>query len=332
MYLKVNPKQINNKKIFITGGTGTFGSTLVKVLLDNFNPKEIIIFSRDEMKQWFMQEKYMSKYKILSFIIGDIRDEKSIIDASKGSDVIIHAAATKIVPTAEINPEECIKTNVLGSMNVISAAKQNNIKKVIALSTDKASSPINLYGATKLCADKMFVAAGSNKKVNTIFSVVRYGNVMGSRGSLIPFFKSQKKYLPITDQRMTRFMLSIEQAVNFVLFILSEMKGGEIFVRKCPSCKMTDVAKTINPKLKIKIIGIRPGEKIHEQMIGIDESQNTYEFKNYFSILPHSNTKNHNLFNIKYGKRVKNNFIYSSDANKDWLNTKKLINLIESIK
>ncbi len=314
----------NNKNILITGGTGSFGSILVNHLLNRAKPKNIIIYSRDEMKQWNMNEKYKKNNK-LKFIIGDVRDNERVdtVFANNKLDYVIHAAATKIVPTAEINPEECIKTNIFGAMNIIRASINNGVKKVVALSTDKASSPINLYGASKLCSDKLFSSQINNTN-KTIFSVVRYGNVLGSRGSVIPFFLSLKnqKYLPLTHKDMTRFFLTLNHAVDFVSFAFKNMKGGEIFVKKLGSIKIIDLAKIINPKSKIKLIGIREGEKIHEQMIGKDDSEFTVEFKSHYEILPNLSVKKQKIKNG--GKSVPKNFYYGSD------NTEKIdINYIK---
>ena len=315
----------NQSVIFVTGGTGSFGQQFIKSTLAKYNPKKIIIYPRDEMKQWNMAEK-LKKYKSkLEFIIGDIRDMQRLDMATKGVDYIIHSAATKIVPTAEDNPFECIKTNVIGSMNVLNCAVSNNVKKLVALSTDKASSPINLYGASKLCADKLFVS-GNYLKIGqkTKLSVVRYGNVMGSRGSVIPFFLklSKKDKVPITDINMTRFMISLKDAIDLVWFAFQDMSGGEIYVKKIPSMGITEIAKAINEKSKFKIIGIRPGEKIHEQMIGPDDSNSTYEYKTYYKIFPNSSKLTKQI--VKKGKKVKQGFQYSSDANKEWMTIKDL--------
>ena len=315
----------NQSVIFITGGTGSFGQEFIKSTLVKYNPKKIVIYSRDEMKQWNMAEQ-LKKYKSkLEFIIGDIRDMQRLDMATKGVDFIVHSAATKIVPTAEDNPFECIKTNVIGSMNVLNCAVSNNIKKLVALSTDKASSPINLYGASKLCADKLFVS-GNYLKIGqkTKLSVVRYGNVMGSRGSVIPFFLklSKKDKVPITDINMTRFMISLKEAIDLVWFAFQDMSGGEIYVKKIPSMKVTEIAKAINEKSKFKIIGIRPGEKIHEQMIGSDDSSSTYEYKSFYKIFPNSSKLTKKI--VKKGKKVKESFQYSSNTNKEWMTTKDL--------
>ncbi len=314
-----------NKIIVITGGTGSFGNVAIPLFL-KLKFKEIRIISRDEMKQWNMSLIYQ-KYKNIKFFIGDIRDVSSLDRVFKNADYVVHAAATKIVPTAEYNPKECILTNINGAINVIDSATRNKVKKVIALSTDKASNPINLYGASKLCSDKLFISANySNNHNKTIFSVVRYGNVMGSRGSVIPFFLNQKQkgYFTVTDKKMTRFMIDLNKAVKMVINVFKISQGGEIFVSKIPSMKIIDIAKTISEKNKIKIIGIRPGEKIHEQMIGIEDAPYTYEYKDYFKILPAIYDIYKNKKFIKKGKKVKNNFIYSSNENKKWMSKKEL--------
>lgn len=316
---------LNNKVITITGGTGSFGNASIPILLKKIKPKEIRIFSRDEMKQWDMSLKF-KKIKKLSFIIGDVRDKESLNKVFRDTDFVIHAAATKIVPTAEYNPSECIKTNINGAINVIEAAINNNVKKVVALSTDKACNPINLYGATKLCSDKLFVTSNFlSKKQITKFSVVRYGNVMGSRGSVIPFFLSNinEDFFTITDLEMTRFMIDLNTAVKTVIFALKDSIGGEIFVTKIPSMKVLDIAKTIAMK-KIQIIGIRPGEKLHEQMISVEDSRYTYEYKNYYKILPAIFDTYKNKKYIKNGKKVSQNFEYSSNTNTKWLTRKDL--------
>jgi UDP-N-acetylglucosamine 4,6-dehydratase len=304
--------QFKNKKVLITGGTGSFGSTFVKYLLKYTSPKQILIYSRDEMKQWMLKEE-LKRFNKINYIIGDIRDAEKTHNVFRGIDYVVHAAATKIVPTAERNPEECIKTNVLGGMNVINASIANKVKKVVALSTDKASSPINLYGASKLCSDKLFTSQVNNN-VNTTFSVVRYGNVLGSRGSIIPFFLSlkDKSELPITHPEMTRFFLTLEDAVEFVSFAFQNMTGGEIFVKKLNAIKITTLARLINPLARHKIVGIREGEKIHEQMIGVDDSMFTVEFKNHYEILPNFEIKKLKI--KKKAKKVKPNFLYSSST------------------
>ena len=316
----------NNRVITITGGTGSFGKKFINSLVGKNKFKELRIFSRDEMKQWYLQEKY-SKYKNLKFIIGDVRDKFSLDRVIKGSDYVIHAAATKIVPTAENNPVECIKTNINGAINVIESCINHKIKKVIALSTDKACNPINLYGATKLCSDKLFVSSNFlENNDNTKFAVVRYGNVMGSRGSVIPFFINQMKTgkFTLTDKRMTRFMISLEEAVDLVKLALKDTNGGEIYISKIPSMKVLDIAKTIQSKNKIEYIGIRPGEKLHEVMISKEDSIYTYEYKKYFKILPALNNTYKNKNFIKNGKKVIEGFEYSSEKNHDWMTSKYL--------
>tara|TARA_B100000963_G_scaffold274789_1_gene243020 strand:- start:17161 stop:18159 length:999 start_codon:yes stop_codon:yes gene_type:complete len=325
---------IKNSTIFITGGTGSFGKTFIPMTLKTFNPKLIIIYSRDEMKQWTLAQKFQNDSRV-KFIIGDVRDKDRLSRCLDGVDYVVHAAATKIVPTAEYNPFECVKTNISGAMNVIDACIDKKIKKVVALSTDKASNPINLYGATKLASDKLFVAANSyNNLNNTKFSVVRYGNVMGSRGSVIPFFISQipNGELTITDERMTRFMISLEEGVKLVWHAFDDMLGGEIYVKKIPSMNIIDIAQAIAPKARHKIIGIRPGEKIHEQMIGSEDAPYTYEYENHYKILPAIHNWSKDKKRIKDGKLVSDDFTYSSDNNKDWMSINQLVNWIESKK
>ncbi|PPR41490.1 MAG: UDP-N-acetylglucosamine 4,6-dehydratase (inverting) [Alphaproteobacteria bacterium MarineAlpha5_Bin12] len=325
---------LNNSNILITGGTGSFGNQFVNMTLKKFNPKKIIIYSRDEMKQWEMSIRY-EKQKKVKFIIGDVRDKERLLRALDGVDYVVHAAATKIVPTAEYNPFECVKTNIIGAMNVINACTESKIKKVVALSTDKACNPINLYGASKLASDKLFVAGNSNENTHkTIFSVVRYGNVMGSRGSVIPYFleKANTGTLPITDKRMTRFMISLEEGINLVWKAFNDMKGGEIYVKKIPSMTIVDIAKAVSPKAKHKIIGVRPGEKIHEQMIGSEDAPHTYEYKEYYKILPAIHGWSNQSFRIKNGKKVANNFVYSSDNNPNIMTIKQLSSWISKYK
>jgi len=315
-----------NSTIFITGGTGSFGNAFVKLTLKKYNPKKIIIYSRDEMKQWEMKNIYNSENR-LNFIIGDVRDYISLSKAMRGSDYVVHAAATKIVPIAEYNPFECIKTNINGAMNVINASIENNINKVVGLSTDKASNPINLYGATKLAADKLFIAGNDFfKKNSTMFSIVRYGNVMGSRGSIIPLFikQSKSRNITITDIKMTRFMISLKDAVNAVWTTFDDMKGGEIYINKIPSMKIIDIAKSVSKSSKIQIIGIRPGEKIHEQMISLEDAPHTYEYKNYYKILPSLHNLSNDIKRIKNGKKVSKNFCYNSLNNKSWMKPEEL--------
>lgn len=282
---------MNGKTILITGGTGSFGKKFVETVLKKFNPKKIIIYSRDELKQFEMQNdpRFRKEGVLMRYFIGDVRDGKRLIRATEGVDIVIHAAALKQVPAAEYNPFEAVKTNIIGGQNVIDACFESGVKKVVALSTDKAAAPINLYGATKLTSDKLFIAANNYRGTHDIkFSVVRYGNVMGSRGSVVPFFLEKKKsgVLPVTDQRMTRFNITLQEGVDFVLACLEKMWGGELFVPKIPSFKVTDLASAIDPKCKIDIVGIRPGEKIHEEMITEADALNTIEFENYFVILP----------------------------------------------
>ena len=270
---------LNGKSILITGGTGSFGKKFTQIVLDKYKPKKLIIFSRDELKQFEMAQRWsIKKHPCLRYSLGDVRDKERLFRAFYGVDYVIHAAALKQVPAAEYNPAEAIKTNIMGAMNVIDAALQNNVKKVIALSTDKACNPINLYGATKLCSDKLFIAANVYSGIgkDTTFTIVRYGNVLGSRGSVVPFFKERSKtgVLPITDPRMTRFWITLDQGVHFVLKVLELAKGGELFIPKIPSMKITDLAKAIAPECKQEAVGIRPGEKVHESLIGEDEGRN----------------------------------------------------------
>ncbi|KPQ15238.1 MAG: UDP-GlcNAc C6-dehydratase/C4-reductase PseB [Rhodobacteraceae bacterium HLUCCO18] len=315
-----------NSRILITGGTGSFGSAFVPAALERLNPAKLIILSRDEMKQWEMARKFEGDTR-LRFFIGDVRDRERLYRALDGVDYVVHAAATKIVPTAEYNPFECIKTNVIGAMNLIDACIDKGVKRVVALSTDKASSPVNLYGASKLASDKLFVAGNSYAgEHDTRFSVVRYGNVMGSRGSVIPFFMSirDKGVLPITDKRMTRFMISLEQGVELVFHALSDMIGGEIYVKKIPSMRVTDIARVIAPDAQQEIVGIRPGEKIHEQMIGVEDAPYTYEYEEHFKVLPAIHNWSADPIRIKDGVKVAEDFCYSSDANTDWMSHDQL--------
>jgi len=325
---------LTNSSILITGGTGSFGHAFVEMTLEKYNPKKIVILSRDEIKQWEMQKKYKNHPEI-RFFIGDVRDKDRLYRALDGIDYVVHAAATKIVPTAEYNPFECIKTNINGAMNLIDACIDHNIKKVVALSTDKASRPVSLYGATKLASDKMFVASNAySGEHKTQFSVVRYGNVMGSRGSVIPFFIQEKKkgILPITDNRMTRFMITLEEGVELVWKAFNDMCGGEIYVKKIPSMKVTDLATTIDSDAVQKVVGIRPGEKLHEEMIGKDDSNYTYEYDNYYKILPAINNWSSSKKLIKDGKPVESGFSYTSDNNKDWMSIETLHEWINSNK
>ena len=316
---------LKNSTILITGGTGSFGNTFVPMTLKKYDPKKLIILSRDEMKQWEMAKLFKDDDRV-RFFIGDVRDKDRLHRALNGVDYVVHAAATKIVPTAEYNPFECVKTNVIGAMNLIDAAIDQKVKGVVALSTDKASSPANLYGATKLVSDKLFIAGNAYSGIqNTKFGVVRYGNVMGSRGSVIPFFLSQKdNKLPITDDRMTRFMITLEEGVKLVWHAFENMFGGEIYVKKIPSMKVTDIALAINDKANQEIIGIRPGEKLHEQMISPEDAANTYEYDDYYKILPAIHEWNHDPKRISDGKLVEPNFSYCSDNNKDWMSVESL--------
>ncbi len=326
----------NNKNILITGGTGSFGKKYTQTLLKRYSPKKIVIFSRDELKQYEMAQVYNAP--CMRYFLGDVRDEKRLVEATNGIDYIIHAAALKQVPAAEYNPQECIKTNINGAQNVINAALYNGISKVIALSTDKAANPINLYGATKLASDKLFVAAnnmaGGRK---TRFSVVRYGNVIGSRGSVVPFFqkliKEGAKELPITNTQMTRFMITLQQGVDFVLKNFERMQGGETFVPKIPSMKIVEVARALAPELPHKIIGIRPGEKIHETMCPADDSHITYEFSDHFVIAPTIQFSFLTDFSKnalgECGKLVERGFCYDSGSNTEWLSAKEFLELLK---
>ncbi|PKM13129.1 MAG: UDP-N-acetylglucosamine 4,6-dehydratase (inverting) [Gammaproteobacteria bacterium HGW-Gammaproteobacteria-3] len=321
----------NGKNILITGGTGSFGHTFVPMTLARFNPKRLIVFSRDEMKQWEMAKLYGDDPRV-RFFIGDVRDKDRLHRALNGIDYVVHAAATKIVPTAEYNPFECIKTNINGAMNLIDTCIDQGVKRVVALSTDKASSPVNLYGATKLASDKLFVAGNSYAGgQETRFGVVRYGNVMGSRGSVIPFFLTQADTgkLPITDPRMTRFMITLEQGVELVWHAFQDMVGGEIYVKKIPSMTITDIAKAVAPDAEHEIIGIRPGEKLHEQMISQEDSYHTYEYPEYFKILPAIHQWSSDVNRIKKGIKVPEGFTYSSDNNSEWMDVKVLQEWIE---
>lgn len=323
---------LKNSSILITGGTGSFGHAFVPLTLEKYNPRRLVIFSRDEMKQWEMAKLYGDDERV-RFFIGDVRDKDRLSRALHGVDYVVHAAATKIVPTAEYNPFECVKTNIIGAMNLIDACIDQDVKAVVALSTDKASSPANLYGATKLASDKLFVAGNSySGKVSTKFSVVRYGNVMGSRGSVIPFFKSiaEKGILPITDERMTRFMITLEQGVDLVWHAFEDMVGGEIYVKKIPSMNITDIARAVAPEAKHEIVGIRPGEKLHEQMIGEEDAMHTYEYSDYYKILPAIHKWSEDPHRINGGVKVSPDFTYSSDNNTDWMSEAQLKAWIEA--
>ena len=333
----------NKKSIFISGGTGSFGNQFVKKLLKDYKPRRIVIYSRDEFKQSNMQEQFPSKdHPCLRFFLGDVRDLERLKMAMRGSDYVVHAAALKQVVSAEYNPMEYVKTNIYGAENIIQASISQKINKIVALSTDKAANPINLYGATKLASDKIFIAAnnivGAQK---TSFSVVRYGNVLGSRGSVVPLFdryiKENKKYLPITDVKMTRFSITLNQAVDFVIKSFERMSGGEVFVPKIPSIKIIDLAKTMAPNLKHKILGIRPGEKIHEMMCPNEFHSQTLEFKDHFVIFPSPKTLDSKKNFIKNksgekGKKVATSFEYASDNNKSFLSRDQIKKMLaESI-
>ena len=333
---------LSGKKILITGGTGSFGKSFIEHVLKQFNPKKLVIYSRDEQKQFLAQKNWTGKkYSCLRFLIGDIRDTKRLTFAMNDDiDIVIHAAAMKHVPIAEYNPFEVVKTNIIGAQNVIEAAFENNVEKVIALSTDKASSPINLYGASKLTSDKLFIAANNYVgKRSTKFSVVRYGNVMGSKGSVIPILleeKRKKGIFSITDQNMTRFNITMAESIDFILFCLKKMQGGEIFVPKIPSYRLIDLVRAVsessNPK--INLIGIRPGEKMHEEMISVNDALNTIEFENYYVIVPSSYTTKWSykryLTENKSAKKCPQGFSYSSENNKKFLTIKEIKNLIKN--
>ncbi len=322
---------INNKSVLITGGTGSFGQKFVEIALRDYAPKKLIVFSRDELKQFEMQQKF-NKQPVLRYFLGDVRDKDRLYRAFKDVDIIIHAAALKQIPAAEYNPFEVIKTNVIGAQNIIEAAIDCGVKKVIALSTDKAANPVNLYGATKLCSDKLFVAGNSyTGHQDTNFSVVRYGNVVGSRGSVIPFFLEQRcnGKLPITDTRMTRFWINLDQGVQFVLQSLANMTRGEIFVPKLPSTRVTDIAEILAPECELEIVGIRSGEKLHEVMITEEDARRSVEYNNHYVITPDfSWWQKENCLN---GKPLPDGFIYSSDRNSWWLTKEEIKAMVESV-
>lgn len=318
---------LENKTILITGGTGSFGHKFIPMTLKKYNPKKIIVFSRDEMKQWEMAKLFSGDDR-LRFFIGDVRDKDRLYRALTGVDYVVHAAATKIVPTAEYNPFECVKTNIIGAMNLIDACIDCHVKGVVALSTDKASSPINLYGATKLASDKLFVAGNAYAAEHgTKFSVVRYGNVMGSRGSVIPFFEQIRNTgkIPITDPRMTRFMISLEQGVELVWHAFEDMVGGEIYVKKIPSMKVTELGRAVAPDAEQEVVGIRPGEKLHEQMIGEEDASSTYEYGQHYKILPVINGWANDPARIKDGRKVNADFTYESGSNEEWMSVDELV-------
>src|SRR3989338_2074438 len=322
---------LTGKTILITGGTGSFGKKFAKIVLDKLSPQKLIIYSRDEAKQFDMQQQF-AQYKNIRFFIGDVRDKERLKLAFHDVDYVIHAAALKQVPAMEYNPTEAIKTNILGAMNIIEASLERGVKKVVALSTDKACNPINLYGATKLCSDKLFVAANSYSGISGArFSVVRYGNVVGSRGSVIPFFLDKKKegVLPITHPKMTRFWITLEQGVRFVISRFEEMHGGEIFIPKIPRMNIMDLAKAIAPECKTKNVGIRPGEKLHEVMVSVDDARNTKELDNCYVIQPAFHWWSDENYPI--GKDVPEDFKYSSDTNSQWLTVDELKEIIKTI-
>ncbi len=327
---------INEKTILITGGTGSFGKQFTQMILNKYQPKKLIIFSRDELKQFEMQAEFpQDKYPAIRYFIGDVRDKERLFRAFDQVDIVIHAAALKQVPAAEYNPIEAIKTNIMGAANIIDVALDRNVQKVIALSTDKAANPINLYGATKLCSDKLFVSANSYSGVRqTHFSVVRYGNVIGSRGSVIPFFLKMKETgtLPITDQRMTRFWITLEQGVHFVLKCLDIMHGGEIFVPKIPSMNIMDLAKAIGPECQYEFVGIRPGEKLHEVLVPEDDARRTLEFEDFYIIQPDFSSWNIHAEHYDHGKPCPDGFSYSSDQNPQKLIPEDLDNMIRLVK
>jgi UDP-N-acetylglucosamine 4,6-dehydratase/5-epimerase len=328
---------LNNQSILITGGTGSFGKQFIRTVLERYNPKKLIVYSRDELKQFEMQQEFPdSKYECMRYFIGDIRDLSRLKTAMNEVDFVIHAAALKQVPAAEYNPFEAVKTNVIGSQNVIEAALDTNVKRIIALSTDKAAAPINLYGATKLCSDKLFVAANNYSGKHQIkFSVVRYGNVMGSRGSVIPFFLDQQKtgILPITDKRMTRFSITLKDGVDFVIQCLDKMWGGELFIPKIPSYKIVTVAKAINPDCRHEFVGIRPGEKLHEEMITQTDALNCVEFDHYFVILPSTTLWDIEKFkkesNKSFGKMCEFGFSFESGTNPDFLSVAQIKTMLK---
>jgi UDP-N-acetylglucosamine 4,6-dehydratase len=320
-----------NSSILLTGGTGSFGQTFAAMTLAKFNPRRLVIYSRDEMKQWEMARQFADDKRV-RFFIGDVRDADRLTRALDGIDYVVHAAALKIVPTAEYNPFECVKTNIIGAMNLIDVCINRDVKRVVALSTDKASAPVNLYGATKLVSDKLFVAgnayAGGH---DTRFAVVRYGNVMGSRGSVIPLFMSLAGQgpLPITDPHMTRFMVKLEEGVELVWQAFDDMEGGEIYVRKAPSMKVVDIARAIDPNAERQIVGIRPGEKLHEQMISAEDAPHTYEYDTYYKIVPAINSWG-NETRVKSGRKVAPDFVYTSDTNPEWISVETLRAWIEA--
>lgn len=322
---------LNGKSVLVTGATGSFGKRFVKHVIEKHNPARLVIFSRDELKQFEMQQWLQSSR--LRYFLGDVRDKERLYRAFDGVQIVIHAAAMKQVPASEHNPMEAVKTNIIGAENVIDVCIDQKVERVIALSTDKAANPANLYGATKLCSDKLFIAAnGLSGRHRTRFSVVRYGNVVGSRGSVIPFFIQKKKegVLPITDPRMTRFWITLDQGVQFVLDSLERMRGGEIFVPKIPSMNIMDVAKVVAPECRTEIIGVRPGEKLHEVLVTTDDAWNTVEFDNRYIIQPAANWWDHAGFLAQTsGRPVEKGFVYSSDRNSWWMKPEELLALLD---
>ena len=327
---------LNNKTILITGGTGSFGKAFTRYVLNNYDPKKIIIYSRDEFKQWVMSNEFKDYASKLRFFIGDVRDKERMQRAFEGVDYVVHAAAMKQVPACEYNPNEAIKTNINGAQNVIDCAlNSGSVKKVVALSTDKAVNPVNLYGGTKLVSDKLFIAANAyvgTKDIN--FSIVRYGNVAGSRGSIIPFFKSiidnGGKELPITDYRMTRFWISLEEGVKLVIKALEEAKGGETFISKIPSFKITDLAKAMLPDCEMPEVGISEGEKLHEIMVTVEDSMTTYEYEKHFIVYPQMTWNNKQKPDLS-GKKVPEGFSYTSGNNTEWLSVEELRELVKNL-
>lgn len=322
---------LNNATVLITGGSGSFGNKFVEMTLKKYNPKKIIVFCRDEMKQWEMSEKYHNEHR-LRFFLGDVRDKDRLQRACNDVDFIVHAAAGKIVPSAEYNPFEYVKTNIMGAMNVIDCAIDNKVKRVVALSTDKACNPVNLYGATKLCSDKLFISGNNYSGTqDTRFAVVRYGNVLGSRGSIIPFFQAKAKtgVVPITDIHMTRFLITLDKAVKMVWHALEDCIGGEVYVRKCPSMKIIDMASAIAPGVRQEVVGIRPGEKLHEIMIGVEDARHTYEYEAYYKIVPTINDWHLEPKRSAAGKLCAEGFSYTSDTNSEWMAVEELADWLD---
>lgn len=335
-YSKELYEYFNDTTILVTGGTGSFGQTFIQTMLDNFKPRRLIVFSRDEYKQFLMQQNYpREKYPCMRYFIGDVRDKDRLVMALRNVDTVVHAAAMKHIVAAEYNPFECIHTNVIGAENLATAAIQNKVRNVIALSTDKAANPVNLYGASKLASDKIFIAANKISAGSARFALVRYGNVIGSRGSVIPYFrkllKEKSAFLPITDTRMTRFLLTLQQGVDFVLQNLLTMSGGEIFVPKIPSAKIVDIATAMSVTAEHKIIGIRPGEKLHEMLISQDDSRNTLEIDDGYVIFPQSDKWNSDHLLSRGARQVGEDFYYTSDNNSDWLNVQQIRKVVTEL-